>query len=260
MSSPENTNRHPAPMRRVRIGMLTPSSNTVLEPMTQAMLAGIGDVSVHFSRFPVTEIALSAQALSQFDEANILAAARLLADARVDVIAWNGTSSSWLGFAADVRMCDRITAETGIPATTAILALNEALARVSTRRLGLVSPYTADVQARIIANYAAIGIDCIAERCLGLSENFAFADVTGETIEALTGVVAPARPDAIAVICTNMAAAPLVSRLEQSLGIPVFDTVATTLWRTLAVAGVDPRRVRGWGGLFDLVAALAPTA
>ena len=37
--------------RQVRLGMLTPSSNTALEPITRAMLAGIADVSVHFSRF-----------------------------------------------------------------------------------------------------------------------------------------------------------------------------------------------------------------
>ena len=53
--------------RRVRFGMLTPSSNTVLETLTMAMLAGLPDVTAHFSRFKVTEIALSDQALGQFD-------------------------------------------------------------------------------------------------------------------------------------------------------------------------------------------------
>ena len=65
--------------RRVRLGMLTPSSNTVLEPVTMAMLAGLPDVSAHFSRFKVTEIALSEQALGQFDDSEILRAAELLA-------------------------------------------------------------------------------------------------------------------------------------------------------------------------------------
>ena len=55
--------------RPVRLGMLTPSSNTVLEPVTTAMLAGLPEVSVHFSRFRVTEIALSADSLAQFDDA-----------------------------------------------------------------------------------------------------------------------------------------------------------------------------------------------
>src|SRR6202012_4181159 len=84
--------------RMTRLGMLTPSSNTALEPITYAMLAGVENVSVHFSRFKVTEIALSEAALRQFDDSEILRAAELLAHAKVDVVAWNGTSASWLGF------------------------------------------------------------------------------------------------------------------------------------------------------------------
>ena len=43
----------------IRLGMLTPSSNTTLEPVTTAMLAGLPSVSLHFSRFRVTEIAVT---------------------------------------------------------------------------------------------------------------------------------------------------------------------------------------------------------
>jgi maleate isomerase len=78
---------------RRRLGMLTPSSTTVLEPVAAAILTPLDGVSAHFARFPVTEIALSPGALAQFDDAPILAAAGLLAHAKVDVIAWNSTSS-----------------------------------------------------------------------------------------------------------------------------------------------------------------------
>src|SRR6185436_5151504 len=94
--------------RRTLLGMLTPSSNTTLEPVTTAMLAALPDVSVHFSRFPVTEIALSNRALKQFDSTAILAAAELLGHAKVDVLAWNGTSAGWLGFDSDERLCESI--------------------------------------------------------------------------------------------------------------------------------------------------------
>jgi len=30
----------------------------------------------------------------------------------------------------------------------------------------------------------------------------------------------------------------------------MYDTVATAVWKSLRVAGGDPRRVRGWGRLF----------
>ena len=105
--------------RPVRLGVLTPSSNTALEPLTSALVAGVPGASAHFSRFKVTEIALDDRALGQFDDSKILAAAELLADAKVDAIGWSGTSSGWLGFDADLRLCERIRERTGIPATTA---------------------------------------------------------------------------------------------------------------------------------------------
>jgi maleate isomerase len=78
----------------VRLGVLTPSSNTVLEPLTAAMAAEAG-ATAHFARFPVTEISLGPDALRQFDRGPMLAAAGLLADARMHVIVWSGTSAAW---------------------------------------------------------------------------------------------------------------------------------------------------------------------
>ena len=71
--------------QRILLGVLTPSSNTRLEPITAAMLAEIPEASAHFGRFRVTEIALSDAALAQFDDTEILRAAALLADAKVHV-------------------------------------------------------------------------------------------------------------------------------------------------------------------------------
>ncbi len=238
--------------RPIRLGMLTPSSNTVLEPITSAMLAGLPEVSVHFSRFRVTEIALSADSLAQFDDGTILAAAELLSHAKVDAIAWNGTSASWLGFDSDRHLCNRITGATGIPAATSMLALNEVLELTGVRRLGLVTPYIAPVQERIVANYAALGYTCVADPGLGIEDNFAFAQVTEATLAAMIRSVAARGPDAIAVLCTNLRAAPLIAALEAELDVPVYDTIATALWKSLRLAGVDPNRVTGWGRLFQV--------
>jgi maleate isomerase len=235
---------------RVRLGILTPSSNTVLEPLTSALLDDLPEVTAHFSRFKVTEIALSPGAVAQFDDEQILRAAELLADAKVDAIAWSGTSAAWLGFARDVALCERIRNATGRPAGTAVLALNEVLAASSVKRLGLVTPYRDDVQAKIIANYDAAGIAVVSERHLGISDNYAFAEEPPDRIEALIREVAADRPDAIAVLCTNMRGAPLVSELEAEFDIPIHDSVAVTVWKSLKLAGVDPSRVQGWGRVF----------
>ena len=235
---------------RKRIGVLTPSSNTALEPLTSAMVASVPGVTAHFARFGVTEISLSEGSLRQFDDSNILAAARLLADARVDVIAWSGTSASWLGFDKDEQLCRRISEATGIPATTSVLALNELLAAQGARTLGLVSPYVDDVQRRIVANYRGIGVEVVAERHLGISVNFEFGMVEPDTLRALLREAAKARPAALTVMCTNLGAAQLAAELERELDIPIYDSVATVVWKALKTIGVDTRSVQGWGRLF----------
>ncbi len=236
--------------RPVRLGVLTPSSNTALEPLTSALAAAVPGCSAHFSRFKVTEISLQPQALGQFDDAKILAAAELLADAKVDVIGWSGTSSGWLGFDADRRLCERITERTGLRATTAVLALNELLALRDVKRLALVTPYTPDVQQRIVEHYRAIGIEVVAERHLGICVNHDFALVEPDTLRGLMREVAAARPQAITTFCTNLRAAQLAEAVEAELDVALLDTVSTTVWGMLRAAGADPSVVRGWGRLF----------
>jgi len=233
--------------------MLTPSSNTSLEPITSAMVSGLPGVSAHFSRFTVTEISLRDQALGQFDDSKIIEAAKLLADAKVDVIGWNGTSSGWLGFEADERLCQRITEATGIPATTSVLALNEILEKTNARDFGLVTPYLDNVMEKIIENYGRSGFNCIAERHLNLHVNFSFSEVTEDQIRSMVREVAKKDPKAISTFCTNLKAAHLVPELEAETGVPIYDTISTVVWKSLRIAGYDTTKLTGWGRLFQEV-------
>jgi maleate isomerase len=244
----------PSPKDRVLLGMLTPSSNTVVEPITSAMLSGLREVSAHFGRFPVTEISLRPAALGQFDEQPFLSAARLLADARLHVIGWNGTSAGWLGFDADERLCNRLLDETGIPACTSMLALNEILEATDRKRIAIVSPYLDEIQEKMVANYRAAGFDVVAERHLNDRGNFSFSEVTEDQLERMCAEVAEAKPQAIAIVCTNMRGAPVAERVEAALGIPVYDTISTVVWKALRMTGVDTARVKGWGSLFGELA------
>jgi maleate isomerase len=84
-----------------------------------------------------------------------------------------------------------------------------------------------------------------------LQENFAFSEVDAPTLAGMIRGVATAKPDAIAVICTNLRAAGLVAALEAETGIAIHDTIATAVWKSLVMAGVDPARVVFWGRLFS---------
>jgi len=235
----------------LRIGMLTPSSNTVLEPATARLLAGHAGISAHFSRFSVTEIALDAAALGQFGDGPILKAAELLAHAKVDVIAWNGTSASWLGLQRDRDLVAGIEAATGIAASTCMLGYFDLFRARQIRRLGIVTPYTADVQRKIISTYAGEGVEVAAERHLGIRDNFSFGLVTETDIARMIEEAAEARPDAIAIVCTNMNGAAAAASAEARLGIPVLDSVAVTLRACLVRAGADPSMITGWGSVFS---------
>ncbi|MFC6492282.1 Asp/Glu/hydantoin racemase [Ancylobacter dichloromethanicus] len=231
--------------------MLTPSSNTVLEPYTARMLEPLFPaVSAHFGRFRVTRIALDDSASEQFRQEPILAAAELLADARTDVIAWNGTSASWLGFDTDERLCAAIHARTGVQATSSILGLNRLILERGVKRLGVVTPYTDDVGNRIAANYASIGVEVVAGAHCGMSDNFSFAEIPEERIGAMCTQVAQAAPDAIAIVCTNMRGALVGAEVERRLGIPVFDSVSTTLWGCLRALDVSTAALASFGSIF----------
>ncbi|WP_067672517.1 GAF domain-containing protein [Nocardia miyunensis] len=229
-----------------RVGMIVPSSNTCLEPATYRMLSENDGVSAHFARVPVTRIGLDSAAASQFAIEPMLAAARSLADAGVDIIAWNGTAGSWLGIDHDRALCAALANATGIEVITSTSALLDACRAYGVTSLGLAVPYTAEVTERIRAVYRDEGIDCVASEHLGLTDNAAFAEVPQDRVRRM--VTAAGTPDAhaVAVVCTNVFGAAVAASAEAELGIPVFDSVTATLWRTLRSTGAA---VPGWGDL-----------
>lgn len=238
-------------MRRKRIGMITPSSNTTVEPLTARLLASLHDlVTVHFTRIRVTEISLERSSLDQFSEDTLLDAARLLADAHVDVIAWNGTSGSWRGVGGDRTLVRKIEADTGVPATTSTLDLLEACRHLGVSRCGLATPYLEEVHERIRGAYAAEGLAIVSSAYLGISVNHEFAEVPLPRIEALLRAVAVPEAQGIVVACTNFPAVSVIPNVERESGRPVVDSLAATAWRTLRLVGIH-RQVAGVGRLLE---------
>lgn len=235
-----------------RVGMLTPSSNTVLEPYTSAMFAQLeGAASVHFGRFKVVEISMRQASQSQFTLGPILEAAERLAEARVGCIAWNGTSASWLGLDKDRDLCAQIEQTTGCAATSTVLAFEDFFKHAGIKKIGLVTPYLSEIQDRIIENYGARGLNIVADRRLEDKGNYSFAEHGTDLIAGMVRDVARAKPEAIAVLCTNFRGAPIAANLEAELGIPIIDSVSITAAQTMRVVGVDPTKVTGWGSIFS---------
>jgi maleate isomerase len=232
-----------------RIGHITPSSNTVLEPLTYAMSRGLEHkLAHHFTRVSVTHLALSESSEAQFQLERMLAAARLLADAPLDALVWNGTSASWRGLDKDLALCDAISEETGIPVTTSTLAFYNAFHEKGYKTIGLALPYIEEVSEQIALEYGRQGFPVVSSASLGLRENVDIGAATPDQIRGVLRGAAEGHPDCIAVVCTNFNATDLIEEMEDELGIPIVDSIAVTFWEVARVAGVDIK-VPGWGKL-----------
>lgn len=239
------------PLEQKKIGMLTPSSNTTLEPICSNMVCGLEKtVTMHYGRFRVTKISLEDDALSQFCDEPMMEASRLLADADVDVIAWNGTSGGWLGFDVDRNLCKKIEEETGIPATTSMLSQLKAFAEDGVKKIHMITPYTDDINQKIIKEYEKSGIEVVNHAYLAQYVNRSFALVPQEKIQAMFEEVCKDPADGISVVCTNLPAMWSVPAMEEKYGITVYDTINTVVWDAMKMVGVNPGLVKNWGKLF----------
>jgi maleate isomerase len=232
------------------VGMITPSGNTVVERVTIAMLREFPDVSCHFSRTAVHGAVDPFP--DSYDWNSMIGASRLLAHARPEIIAWSGSKAGSIAFDLDRELCRRITAETGCRATTSTLALIDALAALSTKRVALISPYAPAYQKKVLATFAREGLDCVADACAGLTDNLSYASMGSEDIRALALQVAAAKPDAIVAWCTNFLAAPLAREIEQETGAVLLDSAALVVWHMLAMLRLGTARAPGWGRLMAL--------
>lgn len=233
---------------RAALGFVTPSANLVVERVTTAVLADFPEVSGHFSRTPV--FGAVDPYPDDYDWDGMLSAACLLAQAEPDRIVWSGSKGATLGFPVDRAFCNRIKAETGIPATSSTLALHEVLSRRNLRRIAVVAPYNSAYQKKLVAGFEREGYVVAAEAHAGLADNLSFAAVAPEAIEGMCALVAEAKPQAIVTWCTNFPAAYSVQAIEQRFGIPVFDSVTLAVWHGLAGIGALDGRGTRWGSLF----------
>jgi maleate isomerase len=248
MGQPPMSRYVPAEQRR-KVGHITPSSNTVLEPLTMLMSRDYdARASHHFTRIKVDAITLEPRHTGQFSSDAMLAAAELLAEAAVDAILWNGTSGGWNGVDADRRLCALISERTGVPSSTTTLAQLEVMDEYGFSRCGLAVPYTDDVTARISEVYASEGIQIVGAANAGVSGNREMALVSEDEIRSLVRGADSPDAECVIVFCTGLAGAQLVVALEEELGKPVFDSVAVTLWKALTMVGIKPR-LHGWGRL-----------
>ena len=231
------------------VGWITPSANTVVERVTLAILREFPQVSAHFSRTSVVGAVDPFPLTYDFDD--MLRCAALLADAQLDVVAWNGSKGGSIDFQLDHELVARIEAASGARSTTSTLAIDRVLREDGVQRFALCCPYVESYRDRIVASFAREGYACSAALTAGLKDNYSFSQIPLDDIVAMLREVARSKPQAIVTFCTNFPAAPVVAEMEQELGIPIYDTVTMGVWGVLSLLGLDTRPGRAWGRVFE---------
>lgn len=230
---------------RARIGMIIPSTNAVAEPQIAAMAPE--GVAFHTTRLAF--VGTSEENVARFiDQAG--EAARLLADAGVDLVVLNCTAASMFRPGIDEDAVTIMTEASGKPATTVSRGVVAALRALGARRIVLTSPYVPETNAREEAFLAHHQIKVLGEVGLGLQGGQAFLSV--EPAQWYRQVRSQADPEAEAYFlsCTAVRTAEVIEPLERDLGRPVLTSNQAMLWHCLETLGVRAE-VKGYGRLFD---------
>ena len=230
----------------VRLGVILPSVNTVVEPWFNRVVPS--SVSVHATRMLLADNVTPA-ALKQMDHEEGLAAARRMASCRPHAIAYCCTASSVVqGAAYDEALGRQLQEATGIPSFTAVGAIVESLRALGARRISMASPYTDAIDNAELQYFSSVGFEVNGTANLGISDGFALAAPTAAQIYELACRAWREGSDALLISCLNMNSQHVVEKLEKELGKPVVTSTTATLWKLLRSAGVSTQ-IQGYGRL-----------
>lgn len=231
---------------RVRLGVILPSVNTVVEPWFNQVLPS--GCALHATRMLLSDN-VTPESLRRMDHEEGMAAAQRLASCRPHAMAYCCTASSVIqGLAYDDALRRTLEEKTGIPCFTAVGAILEALAQFPVRKLAIASPYTDVIDHREVEIFSAAGFEVVGSANLGIADGFSLASPTRDDMLAVARRAWRADADALLVSCLNMNSQEVVAELEAELGKPVITSTTATLWKLLQTAGLRPGLV-GWGRL-----------
>lgn len=205
---------------RKRIGLLVPSSNTVMENDLHAALPK-DRFSVHTARMHLTETLRQAE--MEMIETHAPRAALELATLMPDLVIFGCTSGASLGGPEnDRRVCDDLGRLARSRAISALEAINEALDRRDFKRLAVIAPYVDDLTHSVAEATETRTRKLAAAFGMGISVNAELADPTpAEIVDFAVARLTGLDFDGVLVPCTNFRALEARETLESTFGVPV---------------------------------------
>jgi maleate isomerase len=225
---------------RARIGLIVPSTNSVVEPEFHRFLPT--GVSAFATRVPVAEATRPEEKVATIVAMRdrLPAAAAELGSLGPDVIAYACTSGSFLkGRDSDEETCRTLAQAAGVPAFTTSTAMVAALRALDATRVAVVTPYIAPVADGAADFLRQHGFEVTARRDLDLLSNLAKGRLAPDASRALVREIDLSDADAVMVSCTNWRTLDDLGELESEIGRPVVSSNLATLWAALRLARVD---------------------
>ncbi len=203
----------------MRIGLIVPSSNTVMEPDFHRHLPASAIVST--TRIFLETVTREAELRMLEDE--LPKAIQLIKTTAPDVVVFGCTSAGALGtLAHDQHIAEMIQTGTGARAITVLGAVLAQLKTLAPRKLAVFTPYIDDLTASIAGSLTEAGYPPIRAAGMGIRSNLEIGQVPpSEIIRFVESQLDGCSPDCLFLSCTNWRAIETIDALETKLGIPV---------------------------------------
>jgi maleate isomerase len=208
---------------RARVGLIIPSVNTYSEPQFNHFAPD--GLAIHVARARVA--GQWKRPLPEMKE-EIAGAAKLLSDARPDVIVFHCTDTSMTqGPQGEGRILDIVKEATGIDALATSKLVREGLETLGIKNLILLTPYKSN--KAVIDYLTAAGVTVVQDVALKLvSKNF--GSVTPADWTRLAKENDRPEADGIFLSCTNTTQIEAIADIEAMLGKPVVNSNQAVLW------------------------------
>ena len=235
---------------RAAIGLIVLATDYTIEHEWRQVFDDLGGVALYHSRI-LNENRITPDNLRAM-EARLVESTRVITpDTSLDVVAYGCTSASMA--IGEERVFQRIhEARPGVACTTPITAAFAAFDAFGARRIGVLTPYPADVN-RIVSDYITThGYAVPVFGSFNADLDTVVARITPDSIErGVRELTRHAEVDAIFVSCTSVRLLESCAGLEANLGIPLTSSNHAMAWHALRLAGIDDRLAR-YGRLFEL--------
>jgi maleate isomerase len=178
----------------------------------------------------------------------------LLPGIPLDVVAFGCTSATML-LGEDAVFAEIRKIRPTVACTTPVTGALAACRAFGARRIGLLTPYSPQINESLVRYFNGRGIDVAAVATFDRRDDLEAARISVASIEAAVERMATVPGvDAIFVSCTSLRVAEAAAGMERRTGVPVTSSNHAMAWHCLRLAGISDV-VASAGRLFELQVA-----